>query len=72
MFISLHSDTALNCTEGEIRLVGGNSPYEGQVEMCVLGYWGKVCPPFWSPGDAAAVCNELGYSENGMWLAGYI
>ena len=31
-----------NCTEGELRLVGGQTPNEGRVEICLDGQWGRV------------------------------
>ncbi len=31
-----------NCTDGEIRLVGGSSMTEGRLEVCVGGRWGTV------------------------------
>ncbi|XP_063960528.1 uncharacterized protein LOC129266459 [Lytechinus pictus] len=46
----------------EIRLVNGNSPNEGRVEL-VLGSTsiGSICDEGWSIMDATVACNQLGY-----------
>ena len=50
-----------NCTNGEIKLVGGGTRYEGRVEVCYDGVWGAVCPISWDSNDAKVVCRQLGY-----------
>ena len=57
--------TALRCIEGEVRLVGGNEPYEGRVEICLNETWGTVCDDFWDDQDANVVCQQLGYGRTG-------
>ena len=46
--------------EGDVRLVGGTTEYEGNVEIFVNETWGFVCDDAWGMQDAQVVCNQLG------------
>ena len=53
---------------GDVRLVGGLSPYEGRVEICWNGTWGTICDVFngWYFSNAVdVVCRQLGYPYSG-------
>jgi len=66
-----HADDAgvqcqpLICQDGEIRLAGGSTPYEGRVEVCLNETWGTVCDNFWDADDANVACGQLGFSRIG-------
>ena len=54
-----------NCTDGNLRLIGGQSPNEGRVEVCLDGLWGTVCDDYWGSVDAQVACRQLGYLSSG-------
>ena len=59
--------TEQNCTDLDIRLVGGSSPLQGRVEVCYMNQWGTICGKSFNeylvPNILAGViCRELGYS----------
>ena len=59
----IHSCTifiVVNCTEGDIRLVGGANDYEGRVEVCHLSVWGTVCDTLWDDREGVVACRQLG------------
>ena len=50
-----------------MRLVDGESKYEGLVEVCLSQRWGTVNGDGWSSVDTQVVCRQLGYPTEGYY-----
>ena len=59
-----------DCTDGDVRLVGGQNDAKGRVEICVSGIWGSVCEHrySWREENAAVVCQQLGFHGNSEFV----
>ena len=62
------------CTNNDVRLVGGRDKREGVVQVCYEGVWGAICDDYDVPEDygperlhivldnaAEVICRQLGY-----------
>ena len=47
------------CTNGDVRLVGGATPLQGWVELCVTNVRGRLCDPTWTINEITVMCNKL-------------
>ncbi len=54
---------AAACNEGDIRLAGGVSQFEGRLEICLNEVWGTVCDDGWDNNGANVACRQLGFSR---------
>ena len=63
-----------NCSDGDVRLEGGLTEYEGRVEICINQVWGTICRGsyrywyyynLWGVPDGRVVCRQLGHQELG-------
>ena len=52
---------SVNASSTEVRLIGGNSDFEGRVEVLYQGMWGTICDDAWGIEDAHVICRQLGY-----------
>ena len=60
----------LDCTEGDVRLVGGDYENEGTVEICIGGLWGLIADAGWDDNDAQVICRQAGFpNDNGNHTA---
>ena len=52
VYIKPFSITVGNEQPPPIRLVDGNYPNEGRVEILIQGQWGTICDDYWNTPDA--------------------
>ena len=55
------------CTNGQVRLTGGDVSTEGNVEICYGGQWNGICSTFFNYQDALVVCRQLGLPTSSMY-----
>ena len=58
------------CFDGNVRVVGGSSPYEGIVEVCHGGNYGTICDEGWDDVDASVACRRAGFFGKCSFVVG--
>ncbi|XP_038072278.1 uncharacterized protein LOC119740886 isoform X2 [Patiria miniata] len=56
---SHYEDAGVRCAE--LRLVGGNTRYEGRLQIFLNGEWGTICGNSWGLVEAGVACRQLGF-----------
>ena len=67
-FLGINSVVRSNCSNGDVRLVGGSGSHEGRVEVCINEAWGSICSNGWDDKDADIVCKQLGFLPIGQYI----
>ena len=53
------------CSLGDIRLWGGETEYEGNIEICTNhSVWSAVYDYSWDTDDAVVACKQLNYTDS--------
>ena len=56
----------LECDDGDIRLSGGATDWEGRVEICQRNSYLTVCDDLWDEPEAKVVCRQVNYTGEGL------
>ena len=59
------TSSSASCIDGSIRLVDGETEWEGRLEVCFNQRWGTVGGETWDSTETDVVCRELGYQSSG-------
>ncbi|XP_022110410.1 deleted in malignant brain tumors 1 protein-like [Acanthaster planci] len=61
-FLVVLMETTFSTTDAsDVRLVDGNTGYEGRIEIFLNRAWGTVCDDSWGLQDAQVACRQLGF-----------
>ena len=64
--LPIFTEIGFSCKDGEVRLVGGDNPYEGRLEVCRSNRFGTACDDLtWNDADAQVACRNLGFEPEG-------
>ena len=54
-----------SCSDGDLKLVGGESESDGRLEICLNKRWTTINGRGWTKTDTKVACNQLNYSALG-------
>ena len=66
--LSAQSVSAGNCSDGEIKLVGGANITLGVVEVCINNAWGTVCNTRFGTNEAKVICQQLQFNQSNVLI----
>lgn len=58
-----------NCTDFDVKLVGGPDETQGTVMVCYRGVWGTIADDYWGTNDARVICRQLKFYDGCEILA---
>lgn len=68
MALSEYADSSTeagNCSDGDVKLVGGVNTTLGLLEVCINNAWGTVCNTRFGARDAQVICRQLNFPTEG-------
>ena len=63
-------ETQEGFSDGDLRLVDGNTPNEGRLEIYHNGKWGTIVDDYWTDFASEVACWQLGYTAGSVGNAG--
>ena len=65
LYLALHAlnHTAL-CSDGDLRLLGGDSDRDGLLQVCFGRRWGTINGDGWTASDTQVACRQLGFENH--------
>ena len=67
LLFKIDAPAVSDCIDGDVRLIGGPTPQEGTIEICMGHVWGGICQYRWDSTDANVACFQLGYQPVGNY-----
>ena len=68
VYFKVLSYLTASCSDGNLRLMGGDSEYEGILEICFGQRWGTVNGDGWTSTDTQVACRQLGFETTGEYI----
>ena len=59
---------AAPCSDGDLKLVGGATKFEGRLEVCFEKRWGTIHGIGWGQTETEVACKQLGHSTSSMYM----